>query len=127
MAKMKYPRDEKGRVILGTQHGIVITRPWSNEMYEHNDRIKENMVSNISKALVNAFGKSDFELVKTISKAVNTYGYGHGMSLTEIYEDGVRGLERISNHELHEWAYPDLVKKGIVEELPVMMVGYDKL
>jgi hypothetical protein len=35
--------------IIDTQYGIEITKPFSKQMYEHNDKVAEEMKANIVK------------------------------------------------------------------------------
>ena len=41
--------------VLGKQYGIEITKPWSNEMYEHNDKVADLMKQSISESLQIAY------------------------------------------------------------------------
>ena len=127
MSRMKYPRDEKGRVILGTQHGITITRPWSNEMYEHNNKVAEKMKSRICSAIDEAIDKHDFDKLKLIGKTLHGYRYGSGHTFDSVYQDVLRGIKHVENFWLHSWAWEELVENVIVEDFEPKMIGYDKL
>jgi len=127
MAKRKtYQKDENGNSILGTQHGIQITRPWNKEMYDHNDTVSYQMKDNIEKALNTLHLESEEDALRSISKHVCAYGFGMGYDAEQILERTLMELERAENFWLHE-EYPDLVIKGFVPEIEQGFVGYDKL
>jgi basic membrane lipoprotein Med (substrate-binding protein (PBP1-ABC) superfamily) len=127
MAKLKYPRDEKGRVILGTQENIIITRPWNDEMYAHNEKVASKMKIKISEAIDEAYDKKDREQLATIGKELNGHGYATGYPFEEIYLSCLRGLKNVENFWLHTWAWERLAELRIVEPIAEVMVGYDKL
>ena len=127
MTKSKYQKDANGNSILGEQHGITITRPWSQEMYEHNEKIADQMKDQIQKAIDKALAESDESSMRIIGTALNAYGYGHGMDFEDIHEDCERGLSNVQNHWLHSDTWPDLLKAGLVQPLETGFVGYDKI
>ena len=129
MAKSKYQKDAKGNNILGVQHGITVTRPWSNEMYEHNDKVAEMMKAEISKVIEEVYndGDGDYDKMVLVGRAINAYGYGNMMTLDDIYEDCKDGLDKIQNHWMHSDTWPALLKAGLVQPLSTGFVGYDKL
>ncbi len=127
MTKLKYPKDSNGNSILGEQYGITITRPWNNAMYEHNDNIAETMKEAIQAVLDKALEEDDDDTMRKVSKAVSAYSQGSMFSTEDIYEDATRSLEQTQNHWLHSDTWPDLVKAGLVQELPQQMIGYDKI
>lgn len=110
--------------VLGMEYGIEITRPWNTKMYEHNERVAVNMKTAIAEALNGAFNEKDEPRLRTIAKAICSYGHGAGYEMSGIYEDARRQLEMAQNHWLHEWCWPDLVKAGLVQDIPVKFVGY---
>ena len=126
MSKTKLPKDSKGRTILGEQYGITITRPWNEKMYKHNDKVSEQMKDAISQALEKAYKAEDLKNVTIIARAINAYGYGPGMYLEDIYEDAVQGLDRMQNHWLDENCWPELVKAGLVKDVPQQLIGFKK-
>lgn len=112
--------------ILGTKYGITITKPWSKEMYDHNDAVAEQMKEAIFKALNSAYNRDDEEELRYISKAICSHGHGLGYGLDEIHADACLELERVPNYWLNEWCWPDLLKRQLVDELSIGFVGYDK-
>jgi len=136
MATLKYKKDEKGRTILGEQFGITVTRPWSQEMYNHNDDVAATMKNNIFEALteiydtfeINTEGTltGDEDSLRELSKFICYYGFGDGYDTTDIYERTCEELERMQNYQLHE-QYSNMVKAGFVRPEEIGFVGYDKL
>lgn len=110
--------------VLGTQYGIQITRPWNKEMYEHNDKVSSTMKEAIFEALTKAYKLDNEDDVRIISKAICAYGHGHGYDLDGIYADACRELDMTQNHWLDSSCWPDLVKAGIVQDIPTKFVGY---
>ena len=129
MARTKYQKDANGNSILGTQHGITVTRPWNKEMYDHNDEVAEKMKDLIQSELdrLNPVENPENEdRFRVLAKFICAYGYGAGYPLDAMVEDTNRRLEQAENYWLHQ-EYPYMVKEGFCPELEVGFVGYDKL
>lgn len=108
---------------IGTKYGINITKPWNQDMYNHNDKVVEVMKYNIKKALIKAYSEDDEKSVRAISKAVVAHGYGSEYEIGDIYDETIIGIENSENYWLNQ-EYPDLVRDGYVPELSEYMVGY---
>ena len=112
--------------VLGEEYGIEITRPWSPEMYDHNDKVSETMKQAIQVVLDRAYtDEDDYELAK-IAKIICGYGFGSGHDLVTIYEDACRELGMIQNWWLDSDVWPDMVHEGFVKDLDVKFVGFKK-
>ena len=109
--------------VLGTKYGIEITKPWNNQMYEHNDKVGAMMKDNILFALNEAYTKDDEKSLREIGKSVCAYGFGQGYSMVDMYAKIREELDRTQNYCLKE-EYPYLVKKGYVKEIEINFVGY---
>ena len=70
MARRKYEKDQNGNSILGEQFGITVTRPWSREMYDHNDDIASTMKNNIFEALNEVKDSEDEDSLRKLSKHI---------------------------------------------------------
>jgi len=130
-------------------YGIEITKPWSKEMYAHNDLVLEITKTNIQKALDDAYAPFKVESVSTetseveseqegdltpqsqiyvgepmynIAKAICGFGWIH-MSAEDIYEEATKTLDTSSAWWINEM-YSDLVKQGFVEEVEPWFVGF---
>ena len=112
MARRKYEKDHDGNSILGEQFGITVTRPWSKEMYDHNDDIASTM--------------KDEDSLRELSKHICYYSFGAGYDTDDIYLETCKSLDQMENFQLHE-NYEDMVKDGFVKKEETGFVGYDKL
>jgi hypothetical protein len=70
---------------LGTEYGIQITRPWNPQMYLHNAVVAENMKTAILEALNKSYLAKDESTLRTIAKAICSYGHGVGYEMSDIY------------------------------------------
>tara|TARA_R100001460_G_scaffold106179_2_gene153481 strand:+ start:61 stop:459 length:399 start_codon:yes stop_codon:yes gene_type:complete len=115
------------------KYGIEIVKPWSKEMYNHNDKVADEIRGIIEQQWKDAYAeaKEDFEeslevdqegllfcesswdngnqIMIDIQKAVTCYGYGPGTYIEDVTED----VEK----ELHNAAYWSL--KEMAEELEI--------
>ena len=108
--------------VLGKQYGIEITKPWSNEMYEHNDKV---MKQSISESLQIAYTLDMEDRLRKLCKYICSYGMGSDYTMKEIYEEACNELEQVQNFWLDsEW--PFMVKDGLVKDIEISFVGYDK-
>tara|TARA_R110000824_G_scaffold5206_5_gene24170 strand:+ start:1232 stop:1720 length:489 start_codon:yes stop_codon:yes gene_type:complete len=120
-----------------TRYGIQITKPFSKEMYDHNDEIAYEMKSviraEITEAHMRAIGtlaanggmdKGEKDLRK-IGTTIEGSGYGDGYELDEIRDNILNTLANIENWQLHQ-EYGYLCSEGIVSKLRMKMLGFDK-
>ena len=119
------------------RYGIEITKPFSKEMYEHNDAIaldmKRNILSEIhlsySQAMgdIAANGGSDAgeKRLRKIGQTIEGYGYGDGYELDNIKDGAINTLANMENWSLHQ-EYGYLCSEEIVPQLPMKMLGFDK-
>ncbi len=126
------------------QYGIEITKPWSKEMYDHNDTISEEMKDNILEAWNNELCKikefndvnalvEDWDedlltehaptLVK-LQRGIMYSGYGDGYSIQDVNDEFERELENMPNYALHE-NYSYLAFKGLLPRTTFMLVGFE--
>jgi hypothetical protein len=126
MKNLKYPKNAQGQSIIGNEYGIDITKPWSKEMYAHNDKVADQMKTAIEAALEKAYKKGDAKNVEIIARAINSYGYGSMMDIDDIYEDAKNGLDNLQNHWLNDNAWPECIEAGLVKQVPQQLIGYNK-
>lgn len=105
------------------KYGIEITKPWSKEMYDHNDKVSEIVKQNIETALFEIFKDGDEKSLRKISKHICAHGFGDGYSFNDIYDSTMNDLDRAENYWLNE-IYPDIVKDGFAPKLKYFFVGY---
>ena len=113
------------------QYGITITKPWSKEMYAHNEQVAEAvriLVTQRWENELNAFEESlgefaeDVEWIseapkslKDIQTAITCYGFGYGYDVARV--------SRIVERELEDAPFYRL--KDIAEELELdLKVGF---
>jgi len=112
--------------VLGTKHGIEITKPWNPAMYEHNDKVADKMKAAIKEALDKAFKESHNEDLEFIAKSVGGYGYGPMYESEAIYADACNNLDMVQNYWLNDWCWDELVEAELVQDFDEKFVGYDK-
>ena len=106
------------------KYGIEITKPWSKEMYDHNDVVSETMKLNIKKALDASVKNTDDPKFVEIAKYICYYSFGEPWITDDNYNDAVRELEFMPNHMLAE-DYPDMISSGLVPGTDVHLIGYE--
>ena len=109
--------------VLGTKYGIEITKPWNNEMYDHNDKVADLMKAELRLALNKAIKTENEELLREVASVICPSGYGVGFEMEDIYNESLRELEMVQNYWLNE-EYPYGVTKGIVPSVELEFIGY---
>ena len=119
------------------QYGIEITKPWSKEMYDHNDMVSEEMKKNIINKwneLLKAFGhlnmdtpwetfQDSWDIVK-LQKGICYSGYGSGYTISNVDKEFRSEVENMPNYQLHE-AYSYLAFEGMLPRTSFMLIGFE--
>jgi len=127
------------------QYGIEITKPWSKEMYDHNDIVSEETKKNIldawKKELSNITGgvnnvnieSEDWDedmlnhhapkLVK-LQRGICYSGYGSGFTIQDVNDEFERELENMPNYQLHE-SYSYLAFEKMLPRTSFMLIGFE--
>lgn len=128
---------------LETKYGIKITKPFSKEMYDHNDQVAHEMKMNI----INAWEKElelesfpgviihaedwDEELLKEhaprlvrLQKNVMYSGYGDGYTIDDVNQEFLKELDTMANWQLHETYSYMSFDNNLVPRTRFMMVGF---
>jgi hypothetical protein len=116
------------------QYGIQITKPWSKEMYDHNDIVSEEMKKNIIKkwnTIVKRLDmdqdwnllSNDSEIVK-LQKGICYSGYGDGFTLEDVDEEFRSEVENMPNYQLHE-TYSYLAFERMLPRTSFMLIGFE--
>ena len=113
--------------VLGVEQGITITRPFNNEMYNHNDKVREMQNDAIIAALESLKDSEDEELIEKATKACSGYGYGDGYDYNDMIDDAINNVETSANNWMMEEIWPDFLRLDLVSPLNVDYVGYKKL
>ena len=115
-------------------YGIEITKPFSKEMYDHNDMVAKEMKENILKqwnALIHGIDMDtdwedfrDDESVVKLQKLVCYSGYGSGYTLEEVDREFRSEVENMPNYQLHE-TYSYLAFERILPRTSFMLIGFE--
>jgi hypothetical protein len=115
------------------EFGITITRPWSSEMYDHNEQVADLVRNEVEarwiaalmefqkefdgndEMLESEFISASKELVE-IQRAITCYGFGYGYDVNEVAERVMQELEDAPLYHLKEIAEELEIKleKGFV-------------
>ena len=101
-------------------YGIVITKPWSSEMYDHNEQVADIVRNEVEARWIvelmkfqEATGESFMsdvewieapEALKDIQTAVTCYGFGYGYDVAAVAERVMQELEDAPTYRLKEIA-----------------------
>ena len=103
------------------EFGITITRPWSLEMYAHNDMVADAVRILVTQRWENALNTFEEELgeefmsdtewsvlataeMKEIQRAITCYGFGYGYDVAEVSKRVIQELEDAPLYRLKEIA-----------------------
>ena len=109
--------------VLGVEQGITITRPFNNEMYAHNEKVRQIQNDAILKVLEEI---EDEDLIRKAAKVCSGYGYGSGYDANDMLEDAIRNVETSANSWMREDIWPGFIKLGLVQPIDIDYVGYKK-
>lgn len=120
---------------IKTQYGIQITKPWSKEMYAHNEMVAEAvrvLVTQRWENELNAFEESlgefaeDVEWIseapkslKDIQTAITCYGFGYGYDVARVSKIVEQELEDAPLYRLNE------IAEELELDLKVGFVGFN--
>mgnify|MGYP003114799784 CR=1 FL=1 len=127
----------KNKVPSIYKYGIEITKPFSKEMYNHNNKVVTIMKGAILSAwlkLMEEFDdfdmdtdwdiiSDDSDIVK-LQKEICYSGFGGGYTISNVDEEFKSELETLAPYQLAE-IYPSLVKDGFVEDIGVDIIGFE--
>ena len=127
MARAKKPAEVK--------YGIEITKPHSQEMYDHNDMVATEMKTNILNKwneLLKEFQddmyyewsiiSDDSDIVK-LQKLVCFSGYGSGYTIEDVDREFRNELDMMQNYMIHQ-EYSHGVFTGFLPRTKFMMLGH---
>ena len=98
-----------------------VTKPWSKEMYDYNDKVADMMKKNIFKSIHT--NRNNWDNLNELMELCGGIKYGDGFSIDDLYLDVQNELENVQNYWLNE-EYPYAVKNGLVDDVPYTFVGY---
>ncbi len=121
---LKAKRSKKTKTIV---YGIEITKPWSKEMYDHNERTEDHLKDQIKTAFQKTYTNMaipmDEDGLRDMANEIAGYKYGEGFSIQDIVEEVLKNLEHMPGFQLHETMYY-LHHKGYVKTQAMGLIGY---
>ena len=100
-----------------------VTKPWSKEMYDYNDKVADMMKNNIIKSINK--NKNNWDNLNELMDLCGGIKYGDGYDVSELYKDTLSEVDNVQNYWLAE-EYPYQADKGLVDEVMYEFVGYGK-
>lgn len=97
-------------------------KPWSNEMYDWNDKVADLMKAEILIQIES--NKDDFDKLNGLVTLCGGIKFGDGYSVEDVYEACIKEVENVQNYWLNEeWTWS--VTQGIVTDcIRIDFVGY---
>jgi hypothetical protein len=103
------------------EYGIQITKPWSREMYDHNDEVAEVVRLKVKQLWIAAMAEfckefdyndqmleadwvSASDELKRIQTAVTCYGFGSGYDVNQVVDRVMQELDDAAYYRLKEIA-----------------------
>ena len=102
---------------------IEITKPWNNDMYEHNEQVADLMKEELKSKLLKAYQNDDEDLLRKVGSIISGMGFGTGYDFHSIWDENNKEIDRMQNFWLAE-EYPYGVEKGIVSKIEHEFIGY---
>ena len=117
------------------EFGITITKPWSSEMYAHNEMVADAVRILVTQRWENALNRFEEELsgefdedvewsvlataeMKEIQRAVTAYGFGFGYTVEDVSDRVMQELEDAPLYRLNE------IAEDLELDLKVGFVGF---
>lgn len=88
--------------VIGEKYGIIITRPWTEQMYKHNSKVREILLNKLQNVLHEGYTKKDNDLLQRILQLLTGIKYHQGYSIKELYNIGMEELQIVPNFWLHQ-------------------------
>ena len=106
-------------------YGIEITKPWSKEMYAHNERTAEHLKDQILTAFQKTYISGTIQELKLrdIAHVICGCIFGEGFSIDDIKEETIKAIVNMPGFQLHETMYY-LHHKGYVKTQAMGLIGY---
>ena len=118
----KAKRTKKAKTFM---YGIEITKPWSKEMYAHNERTAEHLKDQILAAFQKTYISGTIQELKLrdIAHVICGCMFGEGFSIDDIKEETIKAIVNMPGFQLHETMYY-LHHKGYVKTQAMGLIGY---
>ena len=106
-------------------YGITITRPWSKEMYDHNEGLGDKLRIELMETLDRVVKLNDEAELRKFSKAICYSSFGEGYSVDDIIKETQADIETIPNFQLNE-DFDYLEESGYITKQTKRFIGYGK-
>ena len=107
------------------EYGIEITKPWSIEMYDHNEILGEKLRIELMETLNTIVEHQGEDEIRKFSKAICYHGFGEGYSYDDIVNETRLDIETLPNFQLNE-DFDYLEEQGYIKKQPKRFIGYGK-
>ena len=113
------------------EYGIEITKPWSQEMYDHNDKVLEIAKQNIQESLDAAYAELEPTAIvgagdRIIDIAHNICSYNwRDFENQQVYEDACKELHNSTYHWINN-IYDYMAQHNLVKPLEQNFIGFSK-
>jgi hypothetical protein len=107
------------------EYGIEITKPWSMEMYDHNEELGDKLRIELMETLDRVVELNDETELRKFSKAICYHGFGEGYSYNDIVNETRLDIETLPNFQMNE----DLdwyINNGYIQQPEKRFIGYGK-
>ena len=108
-------------------YGIEITKPWSKEMYAHNERTEEHLKDQILAAFQKTYANMaipmDEDGLRDMAHEIVGYRYGEGFSIDDIKEETIKEIVNMPLYLLHENMYY-MHHKDYVKTQAMGLIGF---
>ena len=108
-----------------SKYGIKITKPWSKEMYDHNDKVADLMKAEILLSIKK--NKNNWDMLNELMVLCGGIQWGPSLNgnddTSELYEEVMNQLDNVQNYWLNE-EYPYYAEKGLVSDIDLEFIGY---
>lgn len=110
--------------VVGNQYGIEITKPWSDEMYAHNEKVSELMKKHILESLTISYLLGMPDNLRELAYHIRGYRLTEN-NVDTVYETACSELKHMPNYWLHE-QWEDMVAAKMVIDIEERLVGFGK-
>ena len=98
-----------------------VTKPWSKEMYDYNDKVADMMKKNILKSIHT--NRNNWDNLNELMELCGGIKYGDGYDISDLYNDVISEVDNVQNYWLNE-EYSYYVEKGLVSDVDLEFIGY---
>ena len=118
----KAKRTKKAKTFM---YGIEITKPWSKEMYAHNERTAEHLKDQILTAFQKTYMSGTIQELKLrdIAHVICGCIFGEGFSIDDIKERTIKEIVNMPLYLLHENMYY-MHHKDYVKTQAMGLIGF---